>query len=630
MSIRLSGLSAAVLAALGATALAQGEPDPRPSVHVSSSGSEPLRAWPGALRWFDAAAVTGVEWRYGRSDPVAAVEAIAGGGRWPFTVDAAARRATLAMTDAMRETWAEHGRLEIESEGSPRVWLRTRPTRLRLGPDGAKFSVRQKSSAPVPGSGDWAKVVVRDIFGSWIWIGMRTAEGATLAPHRSITQGDEVVFLIGEEEYALEVEQLKDRLIGRDEVQLRVRKRFVPRAEQTTAVAAPMWFQAVEQIDRDLAGALQQLRSAETHLRAGELERARAEVEAAAGRQDAMRQGLGWLRWRPPRLPIGPDGVAFAVEEGHAVVVPGSHLQLEVVLSDIHRRRARLGIRTTAGETLAAPRPVGAGDAVSFRLDEAEYAIEVEYLRAPWFGRREAGLRLKQRGAGAVAPEPSAATRAIELLAQELGRADERRHRALKLLGIGETEEARAAVEGARRRLEAVQQGIRWTRALTGEQLLTHKVCVVEDLSLVKVRATGVRPEFEVDEEAVGELEPGARAQFEVIDLLTRLYVAGVGLLAQSIEAQVLEAPVVGSRYPFATTRGRQFPAEKRRDLDAGSTVEVHLWALEDELPGIVGMEAGQEYWLLITPPVALKSIPRQVGESGRTWVLFALRCTPE
>jgi hypothetical protein len=71
---------------------------------------------------------------------------------------------------------------------------------------------------------------------------------------------------------------------------------------------------------------------------------------------------------------------------------------------------------------------------------------------------------------------------------------------------------------------------------------------------------------------------------------------------------------------------GRRFRFEKRRDLEPGRTIELHLWEDRNRFPGVRGLEEGHEYWLAIPPPVALKALPSMHGSSRRTWIKFVMR----
>ena len=79
-------------------------------------------------------------------------------------------------------------------------------------------------------------------------------------------------------------------------------------------------------------------------------------------------------------------------------------------------------------------------------------------------------------------------------------------------------------------------------------------------------------------------------------------------------------------RHAFATAYGRRFPFEKRRDAEPRESMELHLWMEAENFRDFEELEAGQTYWLAVTPPIALKSLPRAAGESGRSWITFVMR----
>ena len=63
------------------------------------------------------------------------------------------------------------------------------PRRLTIGPEGAKFSVDQRKSAPVPGSRGWVEVFLDDITRGQVRLGIRTVEGKVLVPPESVGEG---------------------------------------------------------------------------------------------------------------------------------------------------------------------------------------------------------------------------------------------------------------------------------------------------------------------------------------------------------------------------------------------------------------------------------------------------------
>ncbi|MEW6745210.1 MAG: hypothetical protein AB1486_20855 [Planctomycetota bacterium] len=603
-----------------------------------SDSAAPVVVPLGSTGWFDGATATRIEWHFDPSEPIADVEAVAGGRAWPFLVDQAQRRATLVVTHEVCEAWAADERLRISCDGGQVVELRLRPRELRIGPDGAKFSVDHRASAFIPGSREWAEVFLDNISGGWVRLEVRTVEGETLAPTRTLSQGPhEAVFWIGSEEYAIQVERVKGRLRGGGSAELRVKKRWSAREQGPFEIEAkgapgpepPLWFKAIERIERGLMDTVAHLSLARTLLDEGRTVEWHAAVEQARQSQEEVRQGLRSLRCRP-RLRLGPEGVRFLGWQRDCVLVPGSRGWVEVVLNDITGGCVSVGVRTAAGETLALPRPVAAGDEVTFWIGGEAYAIEVERLWNFLIGRDYADLRLERRSSQAEPPAPGAeiGTKVIELIEQEFARAEEHTSRAEMLLTDGKTDEARAAIHASLRSQEELQQGVQWIQRLTGEELMKLHLSVIEDLSLVKVRVVHARPEFDLDPDLSEIPDPADREAARSIERLNELAARelfGVDPFAQYIEAQIVETHTRGSRYAFGTDMGRQFHFEKRHDVDAGRTIELHLWEDKNTFPGIRGLEEGQEYWLALTPPLALKFFPRRSGQSGRTWITFVM-----
>jgi len=97
--------------------------------------------------------------------------------------------------------------------------LRSRPS-VRIGPDGTRFPVKERECVPVPGSRGWLEVVLDDIHGSRVRVGVRTAGGDTLAFPRSVVAGERVLFRLGTDAYAIEIARIDNRLLGRDSAAL--------------------------------------------------------------------------------------------------------------------------------------------------------------------------------------------------------------------------------------------------------------------------------------------------------------------------------------------------------------------------------------------------------------------------
>jgi len=256
---------------------------------------------PGATWWFDSASVTAIAWHFGRSDLIVPVEAVVGAKTWPFLLeDPAERRAVLAVTEEIREAWEADGVLEFWCGGSPVFELRARPRSLRIGPEGASFTVGERSSAFVPGSREWVVVFLDEISGGRVRLGVRTAPGAILAVPRSVGAEDDVTFGIEEEEYSIRVERLRTRPDVGGSADLRVRRR--------DGRASPGWGHAPGEAGRPGSGGdgqgelpfhAPEAASADV-LRAKVLELIEAEVgsalqEARRSRED-VRRGFRWIQ----------------------------------------------------------------------------------------------------------------------------------------------------------------------------------------------------------------------------------------------------------------------------------------------------------------------------------------------
>ncbi len=633
---------------LRATAAPPGDP-PRAHgtvlVHTRSAAGPAVVA-PGSSPWLDGAAVERIEWRYGGTEPIAPVSAAAGVGEWLFVVDASERRATLDVTDEIRRAWDERGRLAISVDDARAVELRWRPRALDIPSDGARFQVRLGTEAVIPGSRGWAAVVLdppsRLMPSGWTHVGVRAVEGERLGPSRLVYEGrDAAVFWIGDEEYALRIERVKQRLFGRGDADLIVTSRWSPReagridtpADVASGTPSPYWFQTIDRIERELSAVEQKIGVASKLLDAGRIGEASSVVAEGRHAQERARDWLSSL-WRPRSFPIGTNGAAFTAEQYDRTLVPGSRGWVEVALGDIHWWNVTLGVRTVAGRTLATSRSLAKGDESEFWIGDEPYAIRVEGVTNRLIGRDEASLRLVRRDTQpmqqeeGVDPGPTVGARILELIDCEAETAAKHLERAVETLLADSSalDDARPALEAAKRSEGEVRLAIRWFERLMREDRRSS----IDELSLVRAKVVSAHPSFDLEGKSpLDEIEdPVERALIRGMHRLTDLALRADEVYAQEIEALIVEAPAVGNRYAFATSRWREFPTEKRRDLDAGQTVELHLWEQWRFFPGVRGLEEGAEYWLAVTPPLALKGIPRRVGESGRTWVVFALRAS--
>jgi len=149
-----------------------------------------------------------------------------------------------------------------------------------------------------------------------------------------------VVFWIAEEEYAVQIEGLSDRLIGRGEAELRVVRRWSPgkrvQAEIQRVLLQDGAARLVQGDRGDRAGAC----GAEEHISdvlamidGARLLEARCALGAGHRGQARTREKLRWLRWQP-RLWVGRKAphLRRTTDERSD---PGSRGWLEVTLNDI-------------------------------------------------------------------------------------------------------------------------------------------------------------------------------------------------------------------------------------------------------------------------------------------------------
>jgi len=199
-------------------------------------------------------------------------------------------------------------------------------------------------------------------------------------------------------------------------------------------------------------------------------------------------------------------------------------------------------------------------------------------------------------------------TKLIQLLQRRQARATRHARRAESQLKEGKLVEARVALRSAQHDLEEVQRGVRWL-----EKTLPRWNDDAKYLSLIRARIVRERAHIEALSEGASPL---VRAYGRFVGRLFEAY-------GQDVDARILEAHAVGRRFDPQTIMGRLFPSRKRRDLGAGQDVQLNNVPKETH---IRQLNEGQEYWLVITPPLAIDAVPRAVGSSGRSNVVFALR----
>ena len=634
----------------------------------SPESAEPTVVSPGSRLWFNGATAHRIEWNYGESDAIAPVWAISGSVKWPFSIDSTARQGTFVVPDDAREMWGDQAKLEIMCEGHKSIQLCLRPREVSIGPQGAEFSVKEHSSSFVPGSNEWVEVVLNRVIFAWVNLSIRTVEGEMLTPPRDLYQGKyESIFWVGDNEYSIRVEKVMSstNIFGRETVKLRVIPRWslgkagrLEFEDGENVSQPPNWCKTIEVIERGLATAEEHTSRAYALVDESWRLDAHAFIESARLSLKEARHRLRWLKWLP-RLWIGPEGTVFTVENHSGCVVPGSRGWVEVVVGRISPKGARFCIRTVAGITLVSPRTIALHDEVEFRIGAEVYAIRVERFWEWCFFNRygKAKLRLMRRedttgpqdvraedllwiserskedllingqGPTATRQPPSLNGKILELIEQGIARSEENLIRSRSLLAHGNSGEAHTALEMALQSQVEVHQGLYWIYRLTGEELMKKHNSINEDLSLIKVRVVNAVPALDLSvlfntafERKTSKLIQG-RVKDAVEDMIGDVGVEHF----QRIRAEILETHTVGSRYAFGTKMGRRYPLEKRSDVEPGQIIDVSLWEYKDTFPGIIVLERGKEYWLAITPPLALKSIPRMQGESGRFWITFVM-----
>lgn len=220
----------------------------------------------------------------------------------------------------------------------------------------------------------------------------------------------------------------------------------------------------------------------------------------------------------------------------------------------------------------------------------------------------------------------------LQRIEREHARAAQEIGRARTLLTRGDLVAATEHLHAARLAQEEVRGGDAWIRRLVRDHGVIQHMAVIEDLSFVRARVVKARRDLQVD---LSELPAKDRA---LIRVLNRVALGILGrvlggptsfdeVVLQEIGARIAEIHTVGSRYARKTLWGKRFPFQKRRDLTPGATVELHYWKLKKG--SIRELREGREYWLVLTPPLALKDPPRIAGQSGRTWIDLALRAAP-
>ncbi|MCK6458992.1 MAG: DUF5329 domain-containing protein [Planctomycetes bacterium] len=179
---------------------------------------------PGPDGWHRPAEIDAIEVRCGAERPVEAQV-----GDREVRLEPAKEPGThvLALDDALREAWSRDGLLTLNCPVGRRdvpIALRAVPTALDPRGMATGVSVRQRSSADVPGSRGYLRIRIDDIGGPRVPLSLTAADGTTLLDDVILVQGDEARFDLGERHYKLVVERLVNELIGDDYIRVAVRE----------------------------------------------------------------------------------------------------------------------------------------------------------------------------------------------------------------------------------------------------------------------------------------------------------------------------------------------------------------------------------------------------------------------
>lgn len=169
--------------------------------------------------WFATRKVERIEARFAGAPP--RVTARAGASEWTFA-PADAHRLVLALDDERRRAWEAAGLLRIVVEEGNAFELAAIPRRLDLeGP--TTLTVRQRSSASVPGSRAFLTLSVRDVTAGQVVTLVGAADGTMPVPPRSMAQGSVVTFSLEDGRYELALVRLVNVLIGDDYAEFELR-----------------------------------------------------------------------------------------------------------------------------------------------------------------------------------------------------------------------------------------------------------------------------------------------------------------------------------------------------------------------------------------------------------------------
>jgi hypothetical protein len=80
----------------------------------------------------------------------------------------------------------------------------------------ASMTVKQRSTTPIPGSGEAVRLTIDDITRGQVMASLASKEGLPIMSQTSLSQGQSVTFLVNDARYVLHVTELNNALIGDD------------------------------------------------------------------------------------------------------------------------------------------------------------------------------------------------------------------------------------------------------------------------------------------------------------------------------------------------------------------------------------------------------------------------------
>jgi hypothetical protein len=101
----------------------------------------------------------------------------------------------------------------------------TRSAARLVVPEGeVRFRQWQRTTKGLPGAGDQVRLSIGDVTGGKVKVSVGLTGDETLVPERAMSEGDKLQFTLDEREYEIAVEELRNALIGDDEVVFMLRE----------------------------------------------------------------------------------------------------------------------------------------------------------------------------------------------------------------------------------------------------------------------------------------------------------------------------------------------------------------------------------------------------------------------